>query len=62
MIENRQITCPYCNALFETQIDCSAGAQQYTEDCHICCQPILFNIEVGPQFQLTSVTVRNENE
>ena len=62
MIENRQITCPYCNALFDTQIDRSAGAQQYTEDCHICCQPILFNIEVGPQFQLTSVTVRNENE
>ena len=62
MIENRQINCPYCDALFDTQIDCSAGDQQYTEDCHICCQPILFNIDVGPQFQLTSETGRNENE
>lgn len=62
MIENRQICCPYCNALFDTQIDCSAGNQQYTEDCHVCCQPIVFQIEVGPQFQLINVAVHNENE
>jgi len=62
MIENRQINCPYCGALFDTQIDCSAGEQHYTEDCHVCCQPIIFHIEVDPQFQLTNVTVQSENE
>jgi hypothetical protein len=62
MIENRQIYCPYCGTLFDTQIDCSAGTQAYTEDCHICCQPINFQIEVGPQFQLLNVTVQRENE
>lgn len=62
MIEFRQINCPYCNAGFEAQIDCSAGNQQYIEDCHVCCQPIVFHVEVGPQYQLTNVTVHNENE
>lgn len=62
MIENKQISCPYCGALFDTQIDCSGGEQHYTEDCHVCCQPIVFHIEVGPQFQLTNVIVQSENE
>ncbi len=62
MIEKKDIICPYCGTQFDTQIDCSAGEQVYTEDCYLCCQPIIFHIEVGPQFQLTNVVVKREND
>ncbi len=62
MIEHKQISCPYCGSLFDTQIDCSAGDQNYTEDCHVCCQPIMFYIEIGPRFQLINLTVQREND
>jgi hypothetical protein len=62
MIEERDILCPYCGAMFETHIDCSAGTQSYTEDCQVCCQPIVFQIDVGPQFQLINLIVQRENE
>ncbi len=62
MIEYSKINCPYCDQQFDSQIDCSAGEQHYTEDCHVCCQPIIFHIEVDHQLQLTNVTVQRENE
>ncbi|MDQ6690619.1 MAG: CPXCG motif-containing cysteine-rich protein [Gemmatimonadota bacterium] len=32
--------CPYCNETVEITIDPSGGsAQQYVEDCEVCCQP-----------------------
>ena len=62
MIEDRQIPCPYCGGVFETQVDCTAGNQSYIEDCQICCQPIMFEIEVGPALQLINLTVHREND
>jgi transcription elongation factor Elf1 len=62
MIESKEVSCPYCGVTFTTNIDCSAGNQIYTEDCHICCQPIEFKTEVGDDFDLLSFEVRKENE
>ncbi|MCB1773337.1 MAG: CPXCG motif-containing cysteine-rich protein [Gammaproteobacteria bacterium] len=36
----RSITCPYCGETHEVAIDTSAGAQDYIEDCQVCCRPI----------------------
>ncbi|MGB5735931.1 MAG: CPXCG motif-containing cysteine-rich protein [Thiohalocapsa sp.] len=33
--------CPWCGEPLEMTIDCSAGDQDYVEDCQICCAPIL---------------------
>ncbi|MGH8597543.1 MAG: CPXCG motif-containing cysteine-rich protein [Gammaproteobacteria bacterium] len=33
-------TCPYCGESISSLLDLSANAQQYTEDCEVCCQPI----------------------
>jgi hypothetical protein len=39
--------CPYCFTEQWVGIDPSAGGrQQYTEDCPICCRPILFKVVV----------------
>jgi hypothetical protein len=34
------VTCPYCGESFDTQVDLSAGAFSYIEDCQVCCQPM----------------------
>jgi hypothetical protein len=34
------VVCPYCSESVELAIDPSSGsAQEYVEDCEICCQP-----------------------
>jgi hypothetical protein len=34
------VYCPYCNETVEIALDPgSGGAQEYVEDCEVCCQP-----------------------
>lgn len=34
------VYCPYCNESVEITLDPGSGpAQQYVEDCEVCCQP-----------------------
>jgi hypothetical protein len=34
------VYCPYCNESVEIALDPGSGpAQQYVEDCGVCCQP-----------------------
>ncbi len=62
MIEQAAIVCPYCGEQFETQVDCSAGNQNYYEDCAICCYPILFRIGVSEQGDLSYIEASREDE
>ena len=40
--------CPCCGEENEAVVDCSAGPQQiYTEDCAVCCRPIVLNVAVS---------------
>ncbi|MBY6196657.1 CPXCG motif-containing cysteine-rich protein [Vibrio hangzhouensis] len=55
-----RVNCPYCGEAFETSIDCSVEHQEYIEDCHVCCRPILF--EVTLESDDLYVTVRHEND
>jgi len=61
MIETCTIHCPYCGEHFDTDVDCSAGAQSYYEDCFVCCRPILLDtvVEAGA---LLSVQARRDDE
>lgn len=45
-IENRFIHCPYCGEQLLLFIDCSAGSQQYIEDCQVCCRPINIAVDI----------------
>ena len=62
MLEWITVHCPYCGEPFDASVDCSAGDQIYTEDCQICCNPILFKISVGPAGSLFNVEFERENE
>jgi len=61
MIEAINIDCPYCGEVFETTADCSAGDQEYIEDCQVCCQPIVIALTVSGT-DLTNVEARRDNE
>ncbi len=55
------VSCPYCGEAIEVLLDPQEAGQQYTEDCQVCCKPILFNVSVDSMGNL-SVSVRDENE
>lgn len=54
--------CPYCGETFISLIDISAGAQEYIEDCEICCQPIVFAIDIDTIDGTPSVHTRRDND
>lgn len=56
------MACPYCGETFETGVDASAGAQEYIEDCQVCCRPIVFQIEVDHAGGLCGVRVRRDDD
>jgi len=40
------VYCPYCNETVEIAIDPGGGsAQEYVEDCGVCCQPWTVSVE-----------------
>lgn len=55
------VSCPYCAELINVLIDPEEAGHQYTEDCQVCCQPIVFHVEIGVTDEL-HVSVRSENE
>ena len=46
MTESPRIQCPYCGESFEVTADCSAGDQEYVEDCPVCCRPNRIRVEI----------------
>jgi transcription elongation factor Elf1 len=48
LLEEKEVSCPYCGELFTALLDLSAGDRSYIEDCPVCCQPIAFDLRVTP--------------
>ncbi len=43
------VQCPYCWERFTLLVDGSVDAQEYVEDCEICCRPIDFSVVIDDQ-------------
>lgn len=41
-----QAQCPYCGEMLTLMVDPSLETQQYVEDCHVCCSPILVDVTI----------------
>ena len=50
--------CPYCGERFETRVEVSAGAQEYIEDCEVCCRPMALSVEVEDNGALHALRVQ----
>tara|TARA_B100000941_G_C28412876_1_gene504460 strand:+ start:558 stop:746 length:189 start_codon:yes stop_codon:yes gene_type:complete len=46
VIVEEKSTCPYCWESVYFEIDTSVFEQEYVEDCHVCCNPILLRINI----------------
>jgi hypothetical protein len=55
------IDCPYCGESIEVLVDCSAGHQEYVEDCSVCCRPIVITVAVEGG-DLVGIAARTEND
>ena len=53
--------CPYCGEPIELLIDCSVHAQEYVEDCQVCCRPMVITAEVDNEGDV-SVRIRSDDE
>ena len=60
-LEQETIVCPYCGESIDVLVDCSAGHQEYVEDCSVCCRPITIRVEIE-EGDLVGVEARAENE
>lgn len=54
--------CPYCGEPFETVIEAGAGEVEYTEDCQVCCQPVVVRVRIGYDGEFISFEAYRENE
>ena len=61
MTEEAEATCPYCWETINLELDLSAGSQTYTEDCPVCCQPLLVRLCVADGGGY-AVEVQREND
>ena len=61
MTEEAEVTCPYCWETVSLEVDNSAGSQTYTEDCPVCCQPLLVRLSVANDGSYL-VDIQREND
>ena len=61
MLPSVDIQCPYCGELISVVVDDSAGAQRYIEDCQVCCRPIVIDVGIDADGDLT-VRATTEND
>lgn len=62
MVVMRAVQCPYCGESFETNVDASAGNQEYIEDCYVCCRPIVFCLAADADGSVVNLETRREEE
>ena len=60
LLEERRIYCPYCGEPQTLLADDSAGDSEYTEDCQMCCRPMIVTLYLGADDP--ELNVRSEDE
>jgi|TARA_R110001583_G_scaffold5434_4_gene29129 hypothetical protein len=60
-LESVVARCPYCGERVELLVDSSEGEQLYTEDCEVCCQPMVVSVAIDED-ELPRVQVFSEND
>ena len=56
-----EIRCPYCGEFQQTDVDISAGSQDYWQDCQVCCCPILFELTVDGEQGFRVIVKRDDD-
>jgi hypothetical protein len=56
----RRVLCPFCGQSVELLIDGTVPHQRYVEDCEVCCEPMI--VEIDATGDEPTVVVSRENE
>lgn len=60
-LDEHSIDCPYCGESITILLEPSSQTQSYTEDCQVCCRPIV--VAVSGEFDgTTGVVVSREDD
>jgi transcription elongation factor Elf1 len=60
--DNTEIECPYCGEPQSVNIELTTAHQSYTEDCQVCCKPMILNIEIDYETEQVHIYAQQENE
>jgi hypothetical protein len=61
MLQEIWTSCPYCGEHITLLADASVDAQQYTEDCQVCCKPMDVRVRVSEDGRC-EVKLKPEND
>lgn len=61
LLQEEEISCPYCGEPLDVLIDPQDVGQEYIEDCQVCCRPINFMITEDEDGEMR-VEVRADDE
>ncbi|MCA8967000.1 MAG: CPXCG motif-containing cysteine-rich protein [Planctomycetes bacterium] len=62
MFDSTAVTCPWCWSPVELGVDLYPGAQEYVEDCSVCCHPMRVRVEVDADGELVSIEADREGD
>lgn len=57
----KDVPCPYCAEIITMFVDPSVPEQTYTEDCQVCCRPIIVHYYIDEEDE-AAISVRQEDE
>ena len=60
-LDELTIACPSCGEPVSILVDTSVPEQEYTEDCQVCCRPIVLDVLATPAGDVT-VRARREDD
>ena len=60
--ERLEISCPYCGEPTAVDPDPLVGRQEFWQDCEVCCQPILVQLECDADGIPARIDVRREDD
>ena len=55
------VSCPWCGESLDTPVDTTGGQCQYTEDCQVCCSPILITVHIDALGRVERVGAERES-
>jgi hypothetical protein len=61
-LHEQNVDCPYCGEPITLLVDGSVEQSSYTEDCAVCCQPMLVQILASFDGVLERVQVLREDD
>ena len=61
ILDESPLYCPCCGESVSVLVDISLGAQEYIEDCEVCCRPMIITVQLSEEEEDLVVHARSED-